>query len=163
MRIPQAFSAMGFSIACFCCISTPIALALPSDAQLQREFISPPDSAKPRVWWHWMNGNITEKGITLDMEWMHRVGIGGLQTFDASIDTPQVVDQRLVFMTRPWKDAFLFASKLANRLGLEFGIASSPGFSESGGPWVRPEQGMKKLVWSETQVNGGVAFTGQLS
>ena len=27
------------------------------------QFVSPPDGAKPRVWWHWMNGNITKEGI----------------------------------------------------------------------------------------------------
>jgi hypothetical protein len=36
-------------------------------------FQNPPDSAKPRVWWHWMNGNITKEGIKLDFEWMKRV------------------------------------------------------------------------------------------
>jgi hypothetical protein len=40
---------------------------------LQQNFLNPPDSAKPRVWWHWMNGNISKEGIKLDLEWMHRV------------------------------------------------------------------------------------------
>jgi hypothetical protein len=34
--------------------------------------------SKPRVWWHWMNGDITREGIRLDLEWMKRVGIGGV-------------------------------------------------------------------------------------
>ena len=62
-------------------------------------FANPPASARPRVWWHWMNGNITKEGIRLDLEWMKRVGIAGMQNFDANLDTPQVVDRRLVFMT----------------------------------------------------------------
>ena len=49
-------------------------------AELMRDFLSPPVIAKPRVWWHWMDGNITKEGIRLDLEWMHRVGIGGAQT-----------------------------------------------------------------------------------
>ena len=73
---------------------------------LERGFKSPPDSAKPRVWWHWMNGNITKEGIRLDLEWMKRVGIGGVQNFDASLFTQQVVEKRLIFMTPEWKDAF---------------------------------------------------------
>jgi hypothetical protein len=109
-----------------------------------------------------MNGNITEQGIRQDLEWMHRVGIGGVQTFDASIATPQLTDRRLVFMTPPWQAAFRHATDLANALGLELAIAGSPGFSESGGPWVRPEQGMKKLVWREVTVQGGVPVTGKL-
>ena len=129
---------------------------------LEAGFKTPPDSAKPRVWWHWMNGNITKEGIKLDLEWMHRVGIGGFQNFDAALNTPKLVDNRLVYMTPEWKDAFLFTTKLADQLGLEEAIAGSPGWSESGGPWVKPSQGMKKVVWSETRVEGGKPFTGAL-
>jgi hypothetical protein len=125
-------------------------------------FATPPDSAKPRVWWHWMNGNITKEGIKLDLEWMHRVGIGGFQNFDAALNTPKLVDKRLVYMTPEWKDAFRYATTLADQLGLEEAIAGSPGWSESGGPWVKPADGMKKFVWSETAVEGGKPFTGTL-
>jgi hypothetical protein len=51
---------------------------------LKSGFDNPPASARPRVWWHWMNGNITKDGIKLDEEWMHRAGLGGFQNFDAS-------------------------------------------------------------------------------
>src|SRR5436189_4219573 len=126
---------------------------------LESMFLDPPDSAKPRVWWHWMNGNITKEGIKLDLEWMKRVGIGGFQNFDAALNTPKFVDKRLVYMTPEWKDAFKYATTLADQLGLEEAIAGSPGWSESGGPWVKPEQGMKKLVWSETRIEGGEKFS----
>src|SRR5205823_3832050 len=89
--------------------------------------------------------------------------IGGLQNFDGAFETPQVVDQRLIYMTSPWQDAFRYATKRADELGLEFAIASSPGWSETGGPWVKPEDGMKKLVWSETHVEGGRPFNGKLA
>jgi len=134
-----------------------------SGQRLEQEFLSPPDSAKPRVWWHWMNGNITKEGIRLDLQWMKRVGIGGFQNFDAALNTPKLVDKRLVYMTPEWKDAFRYATTLADQLGLEEAIAGSPGWSESGGPWVKPEQAMKKLVWSETQVEGGQPFHGVLA
>ena len=133
-----------------------------SAAALESGFQTPPNSAKPRVWWHWMNGNITKEGIKLDLEWMNRVGIGGFQNFDASLGTPKLVDKRLVYMTPEWKDAFLFTTKLADQLGLEEAIAGSPGWSESGGPWVKPSQGMKKVVWIETRVEGGKPFSGAL-
>jgi hypothetical protein len=139
------------------------ALAQDAGDPLEAGFKTPPNSAKPRVWWHWMNGNITKEGIKLDLEWMSRVGIGGFQNFDAALNTPKLVDKRLVFMTPEWKDAFLYATKLADQLGLEEAIAGSPGWSESGGPWVKPAQGMKKFVWSETIVQGGQPFTGTLA
>ncbi len=129
---------------------------------LESGFQNPPGSARPRVWWHWMNGNISKEGIRADLEWMHRIGIGGFQNFDAGLATPQIVPKRLIFMTPDWKDAFLFATKLADSLGLEMAIAGSPGWSESGGPWVPPSQAMKKLVWTETRVEGGRLFKGIL-
>ena len=132
-----------------------------SDA-LEQGFRQPPDSAKPRVWWHWMNGNISKEGIKLDLEWMHRVGLGGFQNFDAALATPQVVDHRLAYMTPEWKDAFKYATTLADQLGMEEAIAGSPGWSETGGPWVPASQGMKKYVWSETVVEGGKPFSGKL-
>jgi hypothetical protein len=137
--------------------------ANPADEALERGFLSPPNSAKPRVWWHWMNGNITKEGIRLDLEWMHRVGLGGFQNFDAALLTPQVVPRRLVYMTPEWRQAFKYATTLADQLGLEEAIAGSPGWSESGGPWVPPSQGMKKYVWSATLITGGKPFTGKLA
>jgi hypothetical protein len=125
-------------------------------------FADPPSSARPRVWWHWMNGNVTEDGILKDMQWMERVGIGGLQNFDANLATPQIVDHRLIYMHPDWKDAFAFAARTADQLGLELAIASSPGWSETGGPWVKPRDGLKKLVWSETLVTGPTRFNGKL-
>ncbi len=143
-------------------------LALAAAAQttpdaLKQGFENPPSSARPRVWWHWMNGNITEEGIKLDLEWMHRVGIAGFQNFDAALSTPQVVKQRLAYMTPEWKEAFKYAITTAHGMGMEEAIAGSPGWSESGGPWVPAAQGMKKYVWSETLVEGGKPFTGTLA
>jgi len=134
----------------------------PSDP-LRSGFENPPDSARPRVWWHWMNGNISKEGIKLDLEWMHRIGLAGFQNFDAALATPQVVDHRLAYMTPEWKDAFKYATTLADQLGMEEAIAGSPGWSESGGPWVPASDGMKKYVWSETMVEGGKPFKGVLA
>jgi hypothetical protein len=145
--------------------SSPVLADNASPAQnptLEEQFQDPPQSARPRVWWHWMNGNITKDGIAKDMAWMKRVGIGGMQNFDASLMTPQIVDKRLVYMTPEWKDAFRFAASEADRLGLELAIAASPGWSETGGPWVKPEDGLKKLVWAESTITGGKPFTGKL-
>lgn len=126
----------------------------PTYEQVRQNFGSPPDSAKPRVWWHWMDGNVTEEGIEQDLSWMHRIGIGGVQNFDVALYTPKVVQRQISFMTPPWRSAQRYAMTRATQLGLEYSIASSPGFSVSGAPWVAPENSMKKLVWSETLVHG---------
>src|SRR3984957_6742819 len=137
--------------------------AQPSGDPLRSGFENPPNGARPRVWWHWMNGNISKEGIKLDLEWMHRDGMGGFQNFDAALQTPQVVPKRLIYMQPDWKDAFKSAITLGDQLGFEMAIAGSPGWSESGGPWVPPSEGMKKYVWSETEVEGGKPFNGKLA
>ncbi|MDZ7899223.1 MAG: glycosyl hydrolase [Arcicella sp.] len=131
-------------------------------SQNKTQFRTPPNSAKPRVWWHWMNGNITKDGIQKDLDWMSRVGIGGFHNFDANLFTPVVVPKKLVFMQPDWKDAFKFTTDLAVKNGLEMAIAGSPGWSVTGGPWVEPKDAMKKIAWSETLVKGGQSFNGKL-
>jgi len=126
-------------------------------------FLDPPNGARPRVWWHWMNGNISDQGILLDLEWMHRVGLGGVTIFEGAINTPQVVPQRLIYMTPEWKQAFRTAVTTARAKGMEVAIASSPGWSETGGPWVPAAQGMKKMVWTATRMEGGRPFIGKLA
>jgi len=134
----------------------------PPDTLLQG-FENPPNSARPRVWWHWMNGNISEEGIKLDLDWMNHVGLGGVTIFEGAINTPQVVPERLIYMTPAWKQAFTYAVTHAHDLGMEVAIASSPGWSETGGPWVPASEGMKKMVWSATRIEGGKPFNGMLS
>lgn len=133
----------------------PLPVTQPSPAPLAKGFGDPPPAARPRVWWHWMDGNVSEDGIVKDLAWMERIGIGGVQNFDGSLHTPQIVPERVPYRSEAWRAALRRAVAEAEKRNLEFTIASSPGWSETGGPWVRPEQAMKKLVWSELEVEGG--------
>lgn len=141
--------------------------ALPLGAQvpgsLEAEFRNPPESARPRTWWHWTRSNVSREGITKDLEWMKRVGIAGFMLADVNFGRGQEVEPKTPFGTPEWYQAVRHAAMEADRLGLEMSIFSSPGWSETGGPWVKPEQAMKKLVWSETRISGPVKFSGKLS
>ncbi|OIN60735.1 glycosyl hydrolase [Arsenicibacter rosenii] len=119
---------------------------------LLESFRNPPDTAKPQTWWHWMNGNVTREGITLDLEAMQRIGIGGVQNFDAGTGIPK---GPLEYLSPEWLELKKHAIQEAQRLGLEFTIHNCPGWSSSGGPWITPEQSMKQLTWSELCVEGG--------
>ncbi len=130
---------------------------------LEAGFLSPPESAKPRTWWHWTMSNVRQDGITKDLEWMKRVGIGGFMLADVNAGGGQDVEPKTPFGTPEWFDAVRFAASEADRLGLEMAIFSSPGWSETGGPWVKPNEAMKKLVWSETTAVGPARFSGQLA
>ena len=148
-QLASAASALAMSAA-----STKVWAAIDQDP-LKQCFLHPPGAVRPRVWWHWMNGNISKDGIRRDIAWMSRVGLGGLQNFDAALDTPQIVDERLVYMSPEWKDALRYAAELSEDAGLEMAIAAAPGWSETGGPWVEPADAMKKLVWSEAVARDG--------
>ena len=164
-------SILAIAVCAACSLNCLVRAQAPADPQakssshddpLLRGFLDPPNGARPRVWWHWMNGNISDQGIKLDLEWMHRVGLGGVTIFEGAINTPQVVPQRLIYMTPEWKQAFKTAVTTARGMGMEVAIASSPGWSETGGPWVPAAQGMKKMVWTATRVEGGRPFSGKL-
>jgi len=159
MRNLKRVAVLGFTVV----LATSTLASADGIDPLYDGFSNPPDSARPRAWWHWMNGNVTQDGIAKDLDWMKRIGLGGVQNFDVNLATPQIVSQRLVYMTPPWKDAFRFAVQHADNLGLEFAIAASPGWSETGGPWVPAADGLKKVVWSETLVHGGQPVSLQLA
>ena len=130
--------------------------------ELRSGFKNPPASARPLVWWHWMGGNVSKQGAKLDVEWMHRIGLGGFQAFEGSLMTPEVVKPPVLYMSPVWKDSFKAAVTLGDKYGLEMAVAGSPGWSESGGPWVQPRDAMKKLVWSEMRIEGSKPFHGKL-
>ena len=119
---------------------------------LASSFVSPPAVAKPQVWWHWVNGNVSKPGITADLEAMKRAGIGGGTICSLGDYAPEGPAH---FNSSVWWDDVKFAMSEAGRLGLELGVENCEGWSSSGGPWVKPEDAMKMLVWSEATVTGG--------
>lgn len=123
--------------------------------RLWKTFVDPPDEARPRVWWHWMDGNVDPAGIVRDLHWLHDVGVRGVQMFDGGMGGPLVVPSAVRPGTAAWDDAIQTAVRTASELGMELAVATSPGWSASGGPWVEPVDAMKKVVWSETVVTGG--------
>lgn len=123
-----------------------------SEGSLLESFRNPPASAKPHTWWHWMNGNVSKEGITLDLEAMQEAGIGGFQNFDAGTGIPE---GPVKYLSQEWLELKKHAIREAERLGLEFTMHNCPGWSSSGGPWITPERGMQQLSWSEIRVKGG--------
>lgn len=121
-------------------------------------FEAPPAEARPLVFWQWVNGNVSEQGIRADLAWMQRIGLGGAFVFDIGFQSPpvpQLTERRIGFGSREWTQAILVAVQEASRLGLSLGAQTGSGWSVSGSPDVRPEDAMKKLVWSETIVTPG--------
>jgi hypothetical protein len=114
-------------------------------------FLSPPDSARPWVYWFWVNGNITREGITADLEAIRRAGIGGVLIMEVDADTPP---GPVHFAGPKWIELFKHVCAEADRLGLEVNMNNGMGWGGSGGPWITPELSMQKIVWSETAIEG---------
>lgn len=125
-------------------------------SDLVKIFSKPPKDARPQVWWHWMDGNVSKEGIRKDIEWMKRNGIGGFHQFDAGgVNMPRAAKVKLPYLSDGWKDAFRFALNLADSLDMDVTIASAPGWSSTGGTWVKPEDAIKKLEWRSIDTRGG--------
>jgi hypothetical protein len=99
-----------------------------------------------------MNGNVTKEGITADLEAMHKVGIVEANIITVANDIPP---GPVPVMSPAFFDDVQFAAKEADRLGMTLCMDNCPGWSSSGGPWIKPEQSMMMVVTSETQAKGG--------
>ncbi|HSM46927.1 MAG TPA: glycosyl hydrolase, partial [Draconibacterium sp.] len=123
----------------------------PEDA-LKQAFLNPPDTAKPGVYWYFMDGNLSREEMTKDLESMKEVGISNLIFLEVGIGVPRgPVD----FMSVEWQELYVHAVREAERLGIKILLGAGPGWCGSGGPWVKPEESMKHLVFSETEIEGG--------
>lgn len=102
-----------------------------------------------------MDGNVDPAGIVRDLTWLREVGVRGVQLFDGGMGVPLVVPEPVRPGSPMWNEAIQATVRTAADLGLELAVATSSGWSAAGAPWVEPVDAMKKLVWSETLVEGG--------
>jgi hypothetical protein len=136
-----------------CSIALFALCSLPSHgADLKGNFVSPPGSARPWVYWFWLNGNITRIGIKDDLEAMKRVGIGGVLIMEVDQGTPA---GPVAFGSPEWRSLFHYVCAEAHSLGLEINMSNDAGWCGSGGPWITPALSMKRVVWAESHFSGG--------
>lgn len=118
---------------------------------LEEGFRQPPAWARPWVYWFWLNGNITTEGITADLEALKRVGVGGVLIMEVDQGVPV---GKVGFMSDAWRALFRHVVQEAGRLGLEVNMNNDAGWNGSGGPWIKPEESMQKVVFSEIEAAG---------
>ncbi len=126
---------------------------------LKSEFIAPPGTARPWVYWYFMDGNMSREGITADLAAMKTAGIGGAIFLEVGIGIPR---GPVEFMSPQWKELLKHAISEADRQGIAIALGSGPGWCGTGGPWVKPEQSMQHLVGSETPFTGPGKFDAML-
>jgi hypothetical protein len=124
----------------------------PGTTELKQGFLNPPNTAKPGVYWYFMDGNMNKRSITEDLEAMKKAGIGNLIFLEVNVGIPRgPVD----FLSEQWQDLFKHAVRESERLGIEITLGIGPGWTGSGGPWVKPEQSMQHLVSSSINIKNG--------
>ena len=130
-----------------------------TDDYLKHGFISPPDSARPGVYWYFMDGNLDREAMTADLESMKEAGIGYVLFLEVNVGVPR---GKVDFLSEEWQELYKHAVREAERLGIRIILGSGPGWAGSGGPWVSPAQSMIHLVASDTTVSGPAEFNGIL-
>ena len=130
-----------------------------SDDPLKKGFLNPPDSARPGVYWYFMDGNTTKEAMTGDLESMKAAGIGYVVFLEVNVGVPR---GKIDFLSEEWQDLYVHAVRESERLGIQIVLGSGPGWAGSGGPWVKPEQSMMHLVASTTVVQGPANYNAQL-
>ena len=101
-----------------------------------------PDDMKLAVYWYWVNDNISKEGVVADLKAMKEVGINRAFIGNVTADIPY---GDIKVLSPQWWEVMSAALKTAGELGIEIGIFNCPGWSQSGGPWVKPEQSMRYL------------------
>jgi hypothetical protein len=124
-------------------------------------FGSPPGRTKPWCYWYWISDNISKEGITRDLEAMARVGIG--EALIGNIFLDDIPAGKVKVLSEEWWALVEHAIREGGRTGVNIGMFNCPGWSQSGGPWIQPEQAMRYLVSSETRVKGPAKFEQQLA
>jgi hypothetical protein len=128
--------------------------AAPVSGVLEKSFLSPPDSVKPGVYWYWMSDNVSPEGVVKDLEAMHQVGIGRAFIGNIGYSATEVPYGQSPLFSEQWWQATEAAIRTASEKGIEIGLFNSPGWSQSGGPWIKPAQSMRYLTSVEWRVKG---------
>jgi len=127
---------------------------------LETGFALAPDSIQTSIYWYLISDNISKEGVIKDLESMKKVGI--TRAFIGNMGLEHVPYGKVKFLSEEWWDCIHTALKTATRLGIEIGIFNSPGWSQSGGPWVKPHQAMRYLTSSEISVRGPLSIKRKL-
>ena len=123
----------------------------------QMTFLHPDRIFYPETWFHFVNGNVSRKGITRDLEAIAQSGIQGIQLFHGrmSDDVWPGTEEPIECLTPKWEELVRHTASEAHRLGMRFSLQTCPGWAMSGGPWIKPEQAMRHLAYTRTDVQGG--------
>ncbi|WP_142785496.1 glycosyl hydrolase [Changchengzhania lutea] len=123
-----------------------------NSADLIANFIRPTDDNTLWCYWYWIGDDISKEGITKDLEAMKEAGIGGALIGNIN---PAEKDGKVPMLSEEWWEHMVHAVEEGKRIGVDIGAFNCPGWSQSGGPWVKPDMAMRYLTYSEIKAEGG--------
>jgi len=116
------------------------------------------DGHRPETWFHLINGNVAREGIVADLDAIRDAGIGGIQLFHGGGGNmggvfPGMEKRQIPCLSADWDDLIAFVARECRVRGLTFKMQNCPGWSMSGGPWIRPAEAMRILVCGRQDVS----------
>src|SRR5690606_25858622 len=163
LKLVLSVAAFALIFSCTSLTKSVIESAVIDDVEfdcLRSTFWISPDSIQTSVFWFWVSDNISKDGVIRDLHAMKRAGIN--RAFIGNLGLSNVEYGSVKMFSDEWWDILHTALKTAGQLDIEIGIFNSPGWSQAGGPWVKPEQAMRYLAAADTLVSGPLAFNGVL-
>ena len=131
---------------------TTIKIQEPKFTKIQSEFVTPAINNTLWCYWYWIGDDISKEGITKDLEAMKKAGIGVALIGNIN---PEEKDGKVPILSEIWWEHMVHAVNEGKRIGVDIASFNCPGWSQSGGPWVKPEMAMRYLTYSETSIIGG--------
>jgi hypothetical protein len=124
-----------------------------SAGSLKDDFRDPPKWTQPWCYWFFLDGDISKEGITKDLEKMKELGIQQAIVMHVQNGKPKPDYVRM--MSPRWMELKRFALKEAARCGIGISLHNCPGWSNAGGPWIKPEPSLRRVSWNEFDAQGG--------
>jgi hypothetical protein len=133
--------------------------AAPSVDTLRREFLNPPDAAKPMVRWWWFGTAVVKPEILRELQQMKADGIGGAEL---AFEYPLVLDdsakglKNLPFLSPEMLDDVKYAQAEGRKLGLRIDVTLGSGWPY-GGPNTSLAEASSRLRTAQVPVPANAA------
>lgn len=146
-KLPFVFLILG------CLFGSQLVLSQNRYDALKKGFETPPQYARPKVYYWWLNGYIDTNRIKEEIKAMHEVGIMGFDIFEIGVNASDTVTPAgPAFLSSESLQAIKIALDEAKKYGMEAGLNMASSWN-AGGSWVTPEFASKAIYMSKTKID----------
>lgn len=134
-------------------LATGISPVFAQSSDVLREgFKNPSGTARPKVYWWWLNGHTDSTLLKEELRSIKAAGLGGVDIFEIGFRPYGQVPAGPAFMGDESLNTIVMAIEEATKLGLEVGLNLASSWN-AGGSWVTPQHAAKSLYVSKISVN----------